>query len=266
MTTRHRVAAPAVCALLAVLALAGCSTSTSPVADTPAAPAAERLSGTITVYGAASLTTTFTALARQFEEAHPGVTVQTTFAGSATLVTQIEAGAPADVFASADTKNMGTLSGMNLVGVPQNFATNMLEIAVPRGNPATITSFADLARPGVKTVICAAAVPCGAATKTIERATGITLTPVSEETAVTGVLAKVTTGEADAGLVYVTDVHGAGATVDGVTFAQSGSAVNTYPIAALTASTNRTAADAFVSFVLSASGRKMLTAAGFGAP
>ncbi|HCB56736.1 MAG TPA: molybdate ABC transporter substrate-binding protein, partial [Arthrobacter bacterium] len=129
------------------------------------------------------------------------------FAGSSDLVTQITQGAPADVFASADTKNMTKLSDAKLIdGTASNFATNVLEIAVPPSNPASISSFADLAKPGVKVVVCAPQVPCGAATETIEKATGTTLTPVSEESSVTDVLGKVTSQEADAGLVYVTDV------------------------------------------------------------
>jgi molybdate transport system substrate-binding protein len=246
--------------------LAACSTpaATPTATKTAAAPA---LTGTITVYGAASLTQTFTDLATEFEAANPGVTVQTTFNGSSVLVTQIQSGAPADVFASADTANMAKLTTASLVeGTPVNFATNVLEIAVPNGNPAKITSFADLAKSGVKVVVCAPAVPCGAATVAVENATGTKLSPVSQETAVTGVLAKVETGEADAGLVYVTDVKGAGGKVDGVTFPESAKAVNTYPIAALSASKNPKAAAAFVKFVTGKVGQNVLSTAGFGKP
>ena len=132
------------------------------------------------------------------------------FAGSADLVTQLQQGAPADVFASADTKNMDKAIADNLVsGTPKNFASNTLEIAVPPDNPAGVSSFQDLAKPGLKLVVCAPAVPCGSATQKIETATGIdAVKPVSEESAVTDVLNKVQTGEADAGLVYVTDVQG----------------------------------------------------------
>ena len=259
----------ALLAAVAIAALAGCSSAASPAA----APAAstlqptETLAGSITVFGAASLTATFTTLAANFEAEHASVTVKTTFNGSAALVTQLQAGAPADVFASAVTANMQKLTGGGLIaGSPDSFATNVLTIAVPVGNPAKITSFADLARAGVKTVVCAPAVPCGAAAKAIEAATGVTIAPVSEENAVTGVLAKVQTGEADAGLVYVTDVKGAAGKVDGVTFAESATAVNTYPIGVLAASTNQKTAAAFVAYVLSATGQKVLRAAGFGAP
>ena len=163
------------------------------------------------------------------------------FAGSSDLVTQISQGAPADVFASADTKNMAKLTDADLVdGTPANFATNMLEIAVPPGNPASIASFADLAKPGREGWWSARRqVPCGAATETVEQATGTTLSPVSEESSVTDVLGKVTSGEADAGLVYVTDVKAAGDKVEGIPFPESDEAVNTYPIAAVRTSKNK---------------------------
>lgn len=245
-----------------LLATAGCSAPASPAPSASATK--DSLSGSITVFAAASLTKTFGELATKFEAAHPGVTVATSFAGSADLVAQITAGAPADVFASADTRNMAKVS--TLVGTPVDFATNVLEIAVPPGNPARISTFADLAKPGVKTVVCAPAVPCGAATVAVETATGVKLTPVSEENAVTDVLGKVSSGEADAGLVYVTDVKGAGSSVTGIPFAESESAVNTYPIAAIAASKNATVAKAFVDYVTGSVGRAVLAAAGFGAP
>ena len=246
-----------------LLATAGCS-APAPAPALSATPTKDSLSGSITVFAAASLTKTFGELATKFETAHPGVTVTTSFAGSADLVAQITAGAPADVFASADTKNMAKVS--TLVGAPVNFATNELEIAVPPGNPAKIATFADLARPGVKTVVCAPAVPCGAATVAIETSTGVKLTPVSEENAVTDVLGKVSSGEADAGLVYVTDVKGAGSRVTGIRFSESSKAVNTYPIATITASRNSRIATAFVHYVTGTVGRAVLAAAGFGAP
>ena len=172
------------------------------------------------------------------------------FAGSSDLVDPAEQGAPADVFASADTNNMTKAVTAKLVaGSPTDFATNTLEIAVPPDNPAKVTSFADLSKPGVKLVVCAAQVPCGAAAAKIETATNTTLKPVSEENAVTDVLGKVESGEADAGLVYVTDVKGAGDKVKGIPFDESKEAVNTYPIAALTASKNADLAGQFVQLV-----------------
>ncbi|OII43117.1 molybdate ABC transporter substrate-binding protein [Plantibacter sp. MMLR14_011] len=235
---------------------------------TPTASAmTDELSGSITVYAAASLKTTFTELAEDFEEAHPGTTVELTFAGSSDLVTQLTNGAPGDVFASADEKNMAKLTDADLVeGDPVDFATNVLQIAVPPSNPAGVKTFADLARPDVKTVVCAPQVPCGAATVSVEDATGVALSPVSEESSVTDVLGKVTSGEADAGLVYVTDVIAAGDTVQGIAFPESSEAVNTYPIAPLAGSANPAVAAAFAAYVVSAEGQRVLADAGFGAP
>ncbi|MDR7083446.1 molybdate transport system substrate-binding protein [Arthrobacter ginsengisoli] len=233
--------------------------------SSPAAGAAEQLSGTITVFAAASLKASFTKLAEQFEARNPGARIMFSFAGSSDLATQISQGAPADVFASADTKNMAKVADDSLVeGSPQNFASNVLTIAVPPANPASIAAFADLARPGVKVVICAPQVPCGAATKTVEKETGIALQPVSEESSVTDVLGKVVAGEADAGLVYVTDVRTAGGKVTEVPFAESSKAVNIYPIATLRTSRNKDLAAAFMAEVLGPEGRKILGDAGFG--
>ena len=256
------------CAGAGAGAAAGTSPSSAGDSSSSADSTASALTGSITVYAAASLKQTFTDLAQQFEEENPGVTVELTFAGSSDLVTQITEGAPADVFASADEKNMAKLTDAGLVATdaPIDFATNTLEIAVPPGNPAGVKSFADLARPDVKVVICAAQVPCGAATAAIEGATGVTIAPVSEESSVTDVLGKVTSGEADAGLVYVTDVAAAGGKVAGITFPESSEAVNTYPIAPVSGSKDPAVAQAFVDFVTGSAGRIVLSAAGFGAP
>lgn len=222
--------------------------------------------GTVTVFAAASLKTAFTDLAAKFETANPGTAVTLSFAGSADLVTQISQGAPADVFAAADTRNMDKLKGEGLAeGEPQEFATNTLTIVVTPGNPAGIAGFSSLARSGVKVVACASQVPCGAAVKSIEQETGTELSPVSEEPSVTDVLGKVTSGEADAGLVYVTDAQSAGAKVEEVRFPEAAKAVNTYPIAAVRGARNRPTAAAFVEFVLGAEGQAALAAAGFGA-
>ncbi|HEY0237887.1 MAG TPA: molybdate ABC transporter substrate-binding protein [Friedmanniella sp.] len=257
-------------AFACVTVLAGCGVEPSPpagVANT-SAPAASSGSGSgLTVFAAASLKGTFTTIGQQFEAAHPGTKVTFDFAGSADLVTQLQQGAPADVFASADTANMTKATGADLVaGTPVDFATNTLEIAVPPDNPAKITSFADLTKPGVKVVVCAAQVPCGAAAQKIETATNTTIKPVSEENAVTDVLGKVESGEADAGLVYVTDVKGAADKVKGIPFSESKEAVNTYPIAALTASKNADLAGQFVQLVTGTDGQRVLAAAGFAKP
>ncbi|WP_368496541.1 molybdate ABC transporter substrate-binding protein [Herbiconiux sp. A18JL235] len=260
-----RLAAAAV-----VLTLTGCAgqTSGAETTATTSPGAGSSLSGSITVFAAASLKGTFTELAEEFEAAHPGTSVELTFAGSSDLVTQITEGAPADVFASADEKNMAKLTEAGLIDAeaPVDFATNVLTIAVPPGDPAGVTGIADLADPALKVVVCAPQVPCGAATTTVEEATGITLAPVSEESSVTDVLGKVTSGEADAGLVYVTDVIAAGDSVEGVAFPESSEAVNTYPIATVEASSRKELADAFVGFVTGEVGQGVLQAAGFGAP
>ncbi|MEZ2390322.1 molybdate ABC transporter substrate-binding protein [bacterium RCC_150] len=248
------------------------SAGTNPAGTNPAATSASsgttpKLSGTVTVFAAASLKATFTKLAGEFEAANPGAKVMLSFAGSSDLATQINQGAPADVFASADTKNMSKLSDAKLLdGAATNFATNVLEIAVPPGNPASIHSFADLAKPGTKVVVCASQVPCGSATDAVEKATGTSLKPVSEESSVTDVLGKVASGEADAGLVYVTDVKGAGDKVKGIPFAGSDKAVNTYPIATVATSKNKDLASAFIALVTGSEGKKVLGDAGFGTP
>ncbi len=222
---------------------------------------------TLTVYAAASLTSTFEELGKQFEADHDGVTVRFSFGGSSDLVAQIQQGAPADVFASADTKNMDKATADNLVvGDPVNFATNTLEIAVPPDNPAGVTTLKDLAKPGTKVVVCAAEVPCGAAALKVQEASGVAIKPVSEEQSVTDVLNKVQTGEADAGLVYVTDVQAAGDKVKGITFPEASSAVNTYPVAALVDSKNKDLAQEFVDLVTGAVGQLVLADAGFAKP
>ena len=222
-------------------------------------------SGTLTVFAAASLKTSFTEIADRFEAENPGTTVTLSFAGSADLAAQISAGAPADVFASADTRNMEKLQAAGLVdGEPRNVATNTLAIAVPAGNPAGIGSFADLANSGTRLVACARQVPCGAAAASVAEQAGTVLNPVSEENSVTDVLGKVTSGEADAGLVYVTDVRSAGGRVESVPFPEAAGAVNAYPAAALAGGGNNAAADKFLDFVAGPDGQEILAAAGFG--
>lgn len=239
---------------------AGTANSTVP----PGSPGPD---GTLTVFAAASLTTTFTELGNGFEQRNPGASVDFSFAGSSSLATQIIEGAPADVFASADTATMRGVTDADLVdGEPVTFATNTLAIAVPAGNPASVGSFADLARPGVRTVVCAPQVPCGAATAQVQRLTGITVTPVSEFLSVTDVLGTVSSGEADAGIVYVTDVRAAGSRVESVPFPEARSVVNDYPIARVAGSQHGALAAAFIAFVTGPAGRAVLEAAGFGTP
>ncbi len=240
--------------LVGLLVLAGCTT-------TP------ENSRHLTVFAAASLKSVFTELGKRFEDANPGTTVEFSFAGSSDLVTQLTQGAPADVFASADTTNMSRAVDAGLLhGDPVDFATNTLTIVTAPGNPKGIKSFADLVTPGISVVVCAPQVPCGAATEKVEKATGVTLHPVSEESAVTDVLGKVTSGQADAGLVYVTDAKGAGAAVAAVAFGESADAVNTYPIATLKDSGDIETAQRFVDLVVSPEGQEVLSEAGFVAP
>ncbi|RAM35399.1 molybdate ABC transporter substrate-binding protein [Arthrobacter globiformis] len=265
-TIRVRIGALLAAGVLAA-GLAGCAASNTAAGRTQSGSSTAAGTGTLTVFAAASLKPTFTKIASEFEAANPGTKVTLNFAGSSDLATQITQGAPADVFASADTRNMAKLSDAKLIdGTASNFATNVLEIAVPPGNPASVSSFADLAKPGVKVVVCAPQVPCGAATETVEQAAGTTLKPVSEESSVTDVLGKVTSGEADAGLVYVTDVKNAGDKVQGIPFSESGKAVNTYPIATAGSSRNKELARAFIATVTGSEGRKVLSEAGFGTP
>lgn len=221
-------------------------------------------SQTLTVYAAASLTGTFTELAADFEAARPGVRVALNFGGSADLAAQIQQGAPADVFASADAATMARVTADGLHAQdPRTFASNTLTIITPRDNPAGVRSFTDLTRDDVALVVCAPAVPCGAATAQLAEIAGPSLTPVSEEQNVKDVLAKVTAGEADAGLVYVTDAIAAGDAVRTVAVPQAGAAANTYPIVALRDSEHADLATAFVALVLSDAGRSVLAAAGF---
>ncbi|MET1086702.1 MAG: molybdate ABC transporter substrate-binding protein [Arthrobacter sp.] len=244
-------------------ALAGCSTATSSGAG--GSSTAGNPEETLMVFAAASLKASFTELAKAYETRHPGSTVALSFAGSADLATQISQGAPADVFAAADTKNMDKLQQAGMVEAdPRIFATNTLAIAVPTGNPAGIRSFADLAKPGTRLVRCAPQVPCGAAAAAVENQTGTDLSPVSEENSVTDVLGKVISGEADAGLVYVTDVTSAAGKVEGIAFPEAAAAVNSYPIAILAGSRNSTAAQAFLDLVTGPEGRQVLAEAGFG--
>lgn len=244
--------------LALALLLTGCSSSQTDSA---------RPDAQLTVFAAASLKKTFTELGARFEKDHPGTKVTFNFAGSSDLVTQLTQGAPADVFASADTANMTkAVDAGAIAGTPVDFATNTLTIVTPFGNPKKITSFADLARPGTQVVVCAPQVPCGSATEKVEKATGVTLTPVSEESAVTDVLGKVTSGQADAGLVYVTDAASAADDVTAVLFPESADAVNTYPIAAVAKAGNPGAAQQFIDLVAGEAGREVLTAAGFASP
>lgn len=221
----------------------------------------------LTVYAAASLTSTFTELAERFEADNPGVTVALSFAGSSDLVAQVISGAPADVLASADLATMDQLTAEDLQGSePEVFATNTLQIAVPPDNPGEVSGLADLAEEDLAVVVCAPEVPCGAAAVALAGEAGTTLAPDSEEQSVADVLGKVRAGEADAGLVYVTDVIAAAGDVLGIDVPESDAVVNDYPIVTLADSDQAELAQAFVDLVLGEQGQAVLAEAGFGTP
>lgn len=246
--------------LAGVLAVAAVLAACASPTPQPAASGGQ-LGGTLEVYAAASLQRSFDEIATAFEAAHPGVTVSPVYDGSSTLATQIGEGAPADVFASADEKNMSKVAAQ--APDPRIFAANTLVIAVPAGNPGGVETLEDLSR--VTTILCAPEVPCGAASQTLLSNAGVTVSPASAEQNVTAVLTKVAAGEADAGLVYATDVVGR-ADIEAIVPEGADTVVNRYPIAALTDAPNPEAAAAFVAFVLSDDGQRILADVGFRAP
>jgi molybdate transport system substrate-binding protein len=225
------------------------------------------VTGGVTVFAAASLTESFKQVGKDFEAANPGTKVTFNFAGSSALATQINQGAPADVFASAAPRNMKTVTDAgNGDGAATTFVKNQLVIAVPKGNPKGIAGLSDLTKPGVKVALCAEQVPCGAAAKNALSTAGLNLTPVTLEQDVKAALSKVKLGEVDAALVYRTDAKAAASEVEGIEFPESSSAVNEYPIIALKNAPNKVGAEAFVAYVLSDEGKAVLTQAGFQAP
>ena len=246
---------------LAVAALCSSCGNTAPAGSSASAP-----SGTITVFAASSLTAAYTAIANDFQKSHPGSMVKLSFGGSSTLVAQIQQGAIGDVFASADQPNMQKLVDAGLVaGSPSIVAHNRLAIVVASGNPKHITGLSDLARSGLVVVLCAPVVPCGRyATQALQKA-GVTVRPASQETDVKAVVSKVALGEADAGIVYVTDVKAAGASVQGVEIPLGQNVVADYPVAILKDSQNPPLAKAFVSYLLGA-GQATLARYGFTGP
>lgn len=220
----------------------------------------------LTVFAAASLGPTLTELAERFEREHEGVDVVLALGGSSDLAAQIIEGAPADVFAAADERTMRTVTDAGEAQDPAVFATNTLQVVTPAGDPERIASIRDLARPGLKVVLCAPQVPCGAASRTLLDGAGVAVAPASEEQSVTDVLGKVISGEADAGLVYVTDVRTAGDAVRGVEVPESAATRNRYPIAVLRNADDAGLAGEFVAFVTGDTGRSVLAEAGFEVP
>lgn len=244
----------------------GSSKSPSSSSGAGASSSGTALSGTITVFAAASLTEVFTTLGKQFEAAHPGVTVKFNFGASSALAAQIGQGAPADVFASASPKNMEAVISSGGAKTSTNFVKNTMEIAVPPSNPAKITALADLARSGVKVALCQSQVPCGKTAQQVFTNAKITVKAVTLEQDVKATLTKVELGEVDAGVVYVTDVKAAGSKVTGIEIPKDVNASTAYPIAVLNKAPNSAGAEAFVQYVLGPDGQSALSAAGFLAP
>lgn len=248
--------------VLAVLGLVACGGSTS--SEPAGTQATQRI---LAVSAAASLTGPFDQLADLFQIANPGVSVRLNYGGSTDLATQILQGARVDVFATANGSTMDLVTRAGLVdGAPKPFVTNKLQIVVAKNNPKGVTSFADLVKPGTTVVVETPQEPAGAATRKVEQATGVTLRPVSEELDVKLVLSKVATGNADAGVVYVTDVRAANGKVQGVDFPEATEAINTYPIAVLRDSAQLDLARKFVALVRGPTGQRVLSNAGFGRP
>ena len=238
------------------------SGSTTPTSTPTAAPV------TLNVFGAASLTAAFGEIKTKFEAANPNVTVTYNFAGSNTLATQITQGAPADVFASADTNNMNKVS--SLVNTPQTFARNKVVVIVPANNPANIKTLHDLANPGVKIAVANSSVPVGNYTLEVLNKMGqsseygpayesaVKANFVTQETSVSGVIQKVQLGEVDAGYVYVSDAFSAGSKVSSITIPDQYNILADYPIATVKDSKNLSTAQSFVQYVLSADGQAIL--------
>ena len=238
--------------LLASVTVAGCGGGSS----------TGRADGEITVFAAASLTGPFREMATAYEEAHPGRKVRLSFAASSELAAQINQGAPVDVFASADLANMNKLTA-GTVAAPREFASNRLESIVGAGNPKGITGLADLAKPGLAFVSADVTVPIGKYTAQVLAKAGIEVSPKSLEANVKGIVTKVTLGEADAGIVYVTDVLAAGAKAQGIAIPADLNVVARYPIAVPATTPHQRAGADFIDFVLSAAGRRILEKYGF---
>ncbi len=250
-------------AFLAAIALL----SARPAFEVGAAPGNASAARSVRVFAAASLTATFRAAAAAFEAAHPGTTVELNFAGSPTLVQQIREGAPADVFASADEANMQKLvDAKGVATAPRIFAGNQLQIVVAKGNPKHIAGLADLTRADLVVVLCGESVPAGRYALEVFAKASLTPPSGSRELDVKAVVSKVALGEADAGIVYVTDVRAARDTVEGVGLAAAHNVTARYPMAVLSEASNPEAARAFVDFMLSDPGQRILGEYGFLAP
>ena len=255
-----RVSAILSVAMVGFGALTGCSSSGTAATKSASSGA---LSGSITVFAASSLKEAFTTLGDQFMKAHPGTSVAFNFDASSTLAESITQGQQSDVFASASPKNMDTVVQAGEADTPTNFVKNRMEIATPPGNPKGVKTVADLAKSGVRVALCDPAVPCGSTALEVFANANVTVKPTASEPDVKSTLGIVETKEVDAGMVYVTDVRAAGSSVTGVTIPDNLNASTTYPIAVLKHSADQSLAKAWVDYVLSASGQKVLTADGF---
>jgi molybdate transport system substrate-binding protein len=225
------------------------------------------LAGSVTVFAAASLTDAFGEIADEFEAANPGVNVEPSFGASSALREQILAGAPADVFASANLSNMDRVVEADAAaGDPRTFATNRLEIVVPAGNPADVTGLAAFGDDDLLVGLCAAEAPCGELARKALANAGVTPRLDTEEPDVRSLLTKVEAGELDAGLVYATDVLAAGDAVEGIAIPAADNVVAEYPIATLAEAGGAEVADAFVTYVLSGAGQDILASYGFDSP
>ena len=278
---RSRLGAVGAVAALTMTALMGAACTSSTASDKDAEATvqsstqesaeieeSEALTGILVIYAAASLSGAFDVLTTEFEQMNPNVDVAPpVYDGSSSLVTQILEGAQVDVFASADMANMDTLVDEGMAADdPEVFATNQITVAVPADNPAGITSIDDLADPGVSVVLCAPEVPCGAAASKVLEAAGVAVTPVSSEQSVSAVAAKVASGDADAGMVYVTDVQASDGELEAISTPVDSELLNRYPIAVVKDAPNAAAAEAFIQFVLSDRGQEILAEFGFGRP
>ena len=269
LSRRLAITALSLVSAAALVACGGTSDSTNPAtpaAGAQTASAGADITGEVTVFAAASLQDAFEELAASFQNAHPGVRIAFDFQGSQDLVTALDGGASADILATANNSTMTDAANKGLVGEQTEFATNVLTLIVPAGNPAGVTGINDGSLDKADLVVCAPEVPCGEATQKLAAELGVTLNPVSEEQKVTDVRGKVESGEAQAGIVYTTDAAKAGDKVKSIAL-PANSVINHYPIALTKSAANPQAAQAFVDYVLSPEGQKVLQDTyGFGAP
>ncbi len=259
----HSTGVALIAAVTSLLIISPANAATS--VFTPTSDA--KVTGTITVSAAASLTDVFPVIAKAFQKRYPGTNVKFNFGGSSTLVNQIKGGAPVDVLATASEPTMWSAVKDGLVGKPLLFAKNTMAIAMPADNPAHITSLADLARPGTLVGVCAVTVPCGAAARDLFALNKVTVRPVTQELDVRSLLGKVLSGDLDAAIVYVTDVKAVGKKVSSVQIPASLNVTTTYPVATVGKTTNPVVAQRFVDYLrYSLSAQGILRAYGFAKP